>query len=138
MSVEEMLQLLLDKLVIMEGEMKAMRSDINELKQGQNRLEAKIDANHAEAMSEIKELKADVAEIKEDIQYLKRQDDVDTQSINGCYNAIKEVNGKLDRVIADQGLHRRSTQANIAELQAHQETLEDDIKDIKARLDKAS
>lgn len=79
MTVEEMFQLLLNKIVGMEGEIKS-------LKEGQARLEAKVDT----AVSDIKD-------IKEDVQYLKRQDDIDAQSINGCYNGIKDLHVKFDK-----------------------------------------
>ena len=103
MTTEEMFQLLM-----------------NEVKTGQARLEAKIDA-----------VAANVAEIKKDVSLLLEHDDVDTFNINGAYKEIKEVNEKLDKVIADQKLHKRATQGNINELQSQVNAIED-------RLDKAS
>lgn len=124
MTVEEMLQLLLDKIDSNHAETKA---DIM-------RLEAKIDANHAEAMSEIKELKADVAEIKTDVQYLKRQDDIDSLAVNGAYNGIKDLHTKFDKQISSVKLLDK----NYISLHQRVDKVEDDVEDIKARLDKAS
>jgi chromosome segregation ATPase len=116
MTVEEMFQLLLNKIVGMEGEIKS-------LKEGQARLEAKVDT----AVSDIKD-------IKEDVQYLKRQDDIDTQSINGCYNGIKDLHVKFDKQTGNVKLLDK----NYLSLHQRVDTVEDDIEAIKARLDKVS
>jgi len=113
MTTDELIQLLLSKMDSFETKLNGAIADIKQLK------------------SDVTEIKADISEIKSDVQYLKRQDDVDTQTINGAYNGIKEVNSKLDKVIADQQLDRRATQATIAQLQSQVGTVED-------RLDKAS
>jgi chromosome segregation ATPase len=115
-------------------EMKALRSDVSELKQGQARLEAKVDTNHKEAMAEIKELKTDVADIKSDVQYLKGQDDIDTQSINGCYNGIKELNDKFDK----QAKSIKFFDKSLAHFHDRLGDAEEEVKEIKARLDRAS
>jgi len=121
MTTEEMLQMLMNKI------------DSNH-----KQVMEKIDSNHAEVKADVARLEgklntviADVAEIKADVRLLKEHDDVDTFNFNGAYKEIKEVNEKLDKVIADQKIHRRATQANINELQLQVNTLED-------KLDKAS
>ncbi len=92
------------------NEVKEMRSDIKELKANQVRLEAKVDTNHAEMIERFVNLRLDVM----------------------------VINGKIDRSLADQRLHRRSTQSAIAEIQARQDQLEEEIGEIKDKLEKAS
>lgn len=114
MTTEEMFQMLMNKINSNHAELRA------DIKAEVARLESKID-----------DAIADIKQIKEEVHSLWICSEVDTISINGAYNGIKEVDNKLDKVIADQKLHRRSTQATIGELQAQINTLED-------RLDKAS
>lgn len=112
MTDREILELILNKMASFE-----QRQDRFEAKLGN--FEAKLDTV------------ADVAQIKKDVSLLLEHDDIDTFNINSGYKEIKEVNSKLDKVIADQKLDWCVTQASISQLQAQVSTIED-------RLDKAS
>ncbi|MBK7994597.1 MAG: hypothetical protein IPK14_14805 [Blastocatellia bacterium] len=76
------------------------------------KLETKVDG----AIADIAQIKEDIADIKSDVQYLKNSDEIDTISINGAYNGIKELNTKFDKFIIEFNHQRRFTQKALGDL----------------------
>ncbi|KAF0240026.1 MAG: hypothetical protein FD167_4262 [bacterium] len=121
MTSDEKIQLLLDKFQSFEKRLDEVVTEVKEMRSDLNRLEAKVDTNHKELTGKI------------DANHAEMIERVVNQRLD-----IMVINGKIDRSIADQKLHRRFNQAAIAELQAGQEQLENEVAEIKDRLDKAS
>ncbi|MBL8192488.1 MAG: hypothetical protein JNM06_01600 [Blastocatellia bacterium] len=119
MTVEEMFQLLIN-------EIKEIKTGQAKLEDNQLKLEAKVDGAIADigkletkvdgAIADIAQIKEDIADIKSDVQYLKNSDEIDTISINGAYNGIKELNTKFDKFIIEFNHQRRFTQKALGDL----------------------
>jgi chromosome segregation ATPase len=99
---------------------------------------SKIDTNHKEVtekiditIADIKDMKTDIAEIKSDIQYLKKNDEIDSISINGAYNVIKEVDTKLDKLVGEINHQRRFMQKAVGDLSADCNSLEERIEKLE-------
>lgn len=110
MTTEEILQLLL-------VEMKEMRGDIKELRSDVNRLETNVDniqSTQDNMRLGIKNLRAIVDEFR------------------------AETNQRFNRLEGEFKGYRRSTQGAISDIQLRQENIEEDVKQLKDRLDKAS
>ncbi len=105
MTVEEMFQLLIN-------EIKEIKAGQAKLEANQLKLEAKVDG----AIADIIQIKEDVADIKSDVQHLKNSDEIDTISINGAYNGIKELNTKFDKFTTEFNHQRRFTQKAVGDL----------------------
>ena len=127
MTTEEMFQLLLSKFTSIEGELKELqqgqtrlehgqtelRSDVNELKQGQARLETKIDT-----------VQSTQDNMRLGIRNLRRITDEFRNEINDRFDKQAKSVHYLDKSVAH--FHER---INI---------VEEEVKEIKARLDRAS
>lgn len=116
MTTEEMFQLLLN--------------EIKNLHLGQARLEAKIDANHTEVMTHIQRIESDV-------QYLKQNDDSDTLSINSIHGDIKEIKEKVNSLDKQTNIVR-VLDKSVPSLHTRVSDLEDEMRAVKDKLDKAS
>lgn len=139
MTEREILELLLAKLTNVEIEIK-------ELKQDQARLESKVDSNYAELKQDQARLESKMdsnyAELKQGQARLENKMDLNhAEMLERFVNQrldILVINSKLDRSLADQKLHRRTSEAAIRELQTRQDHLEDIVDEIKEKLEKAS
>ena len=86
MTDRELLELILKN-------QEAMRSDINELKQGQTRLESKVDS----FVDKTQELKTSVTELKRDVHSLKESRAKRSAAIKALADEVKALNDKMDR-----------------------------------------
>ncbi len=117
MTTEEILQLLLVEMKEMRGDIKEMRGDIKELRSDVNRLETNVDniqSTQDNMRLGIKNLRAIVDEFR------------------------AETNQRFNRLEGEFKGYRRSTQGAISDIQLRQENIEEDVKQLKDRLDKAS
>lgn len=114
MTTEEMFQMLMN--------------EVKEMRSGLNRLEAKVDANHAE--------------VKADIARLEAKIDANHADTTDKLIAIKLVTIHIDtdlgQVTKEFKSYRHFTQGAIHDIQLRQEILENDVENIKLKLDKAS
>ena len=110
MTSEEMFQLLM-----------------KEIKAGQARLEAKVDANHKEVTEKLDDAIADIKEIKQEVHSLWTCSEIDSQSINGAYNGIKELNVKFDKLTTEFNHQRRFMQKAVGDLSSDVQGLDERV-----------